>query len=64
MPNQPSYYTIEVKWGLGSRHGENFKVWHVVVDGHTLATYLTEEAAQAYAYRYMQENPKITHANK
>lgn len=47
--------TMEVKQGLGSitRTHEPITLFHVVVNGHTIATHTSRTDAYAYAFEYM-----------
>jgi len=57
--------TIEIKWGLGNIKyrgiRQNIKLWHLLIDGHTIGSYLSEKSAKAAAYDYLKKNPQKIH---
>jgi hypothetical protein len=55
--------TIQIKWGLGMlmRPRRPIKLYHVVVDGLTRASFVSEDDAKAWVNNYMKTHPFQRH---
>lgn len=54
---------VEIKWGLGTiiRTRKPIKMYHVVIDGKTRASFDNETDAKAWAYDWARRNPTKRH---
>jgi hypothetical protein len=53
---QGSYRLQRINPETGQRLGETITVWHVIVDGECIDTFLTRDAARKFAREYTRKS--------